>query len=231
MSVKRKGIEFDVDKEKKGEKVGNYMDKIGNISDYEKESLKFLERDFNQCFQQIRHYDAQSFSILKLVFTGYTAVIGVAVGLYQFGLEKNMDISLPAKAILFISFVVGLLLFSFAIRNRVYFVQLTRYLNEQRGLFFQHRPFNFGNKSKMYTDYLQPPFFNWRSSHAWSSYIIAALNSTLLGILLFIALSRFRWQVVTISCLFSFIIQLTIGINYLKSREEKSASEAVFGKD
>ena len=39
------------------------------ISDIEKESLKFLERDFNQCFMQMRHYDSQIFDILKFMFT------------------------------------------------------------------------------------------------------------------------------------------------------------------
>jgi len=207
------------------------MDETEYISDYEKETLKFLERDFNQCFQQIRHYDSQLFNTLKVVFSGYTAVIGIAFGLYQFGLEKNINISLPAKAILSVGFVVGLLLFSLTVRNRVYFVQLTRYINEQRSLFFKHRPLGFENKSKMYTNYLQPPFFNWRSSHAWFSYIIATLNSILLAILLFITLNCYTWFIVVFSFLFSLVIQLTIGILYLKSREEKSASEGVFGKE
>lgn len=54
-----------------------------NISDQEKEALKFLERDFNQSFQQMRHYDAQIFDILKFMFTAYSVLIGVALGLYQ----------------------------------------------------------------------------------------------------------------------------------------------------
>lgn len=206
------------------------MNKEEKISDFEKETLKFLERDFNQCFQQTRHYDLQLFNILKLVFSGYTAVIGIALGLYQFGLEKGINISLPAKAILSIGFLFGLLLFSLAIRYRIYFVQVTRYLNEQRGLFFKYRPLGFENKSIMYTDYLQPPFFNWRSSHSWLTYIIAILNSTMLGILLFITLNQFIWLIAILSFFFSLIIQLSIGIKYLKSREGKSASEATFSK-
>lgn len=58
---------------------------IQNTSEQEKEAVKFLERDFNQCFQQMRHYDSQIFDILKFMFTGYTALIGVALGLYKFG--------------------------------------------------------------------------------------------------------------------------------------------------
>lgn len=206
------------------------MNKEEKISDFEKETLKFLERDFNQCFQQIRHYDLQLFNILKLVFMGYTAVIGIALGLYQFGLEKGIDISLPAQAILSIGFLFGLLLFSLAIIYRTYFVQVTRYINEQRNLFFKYRPLGFENKSIMYTDCLQPPFFNWRSSHSWFTYIIAVLNSAMLGILLFITLNQYIWLIAILSFFFSLIIQLSIGIKYLKSREEKSASRATFDK-
>jgi hypothetical protein len=48
------------------------------------ESLKFLENDLNQSFQQMRHYDGQIADLLKFIFTGYVALIGLAVGLYRF---------------------------------------------------------------------------------------------------------------------------------------------------
>lgn len=46
------------------------------------EYSKFLERDFNQCFQQMRHYDLQITGLMKFTFTSYTALIGIAFGLY-----------------------------------------------------------------------------------------------------------------------------------------------------
>jgi hypothetical protein len=197
------------------------------------EGLKFLERDFNQCFQQIRHYDSQMFDILKFMFTGYTALIGVALGLYKFGIEKNVDMALPASAALSVGLLLGLFMFALSIRNRVYFVQVTRYVNEQRGFFLCYKPLGFENATKMYTDYFQPPYFNWRSSQAWFMYIIAFLNSTLLGILLYIAFvsNRCKWNIVVIGSLVLFIVQLVIAIWYLISRENKSASKAVFGKE
>lgn len=158
-----------------------------NVPEKEKEALKFLERDFNQCFQQMRHYDAQIFDILKFMFTAYTVLIGVALGLYKFGIEKDIDMALPALAMLSVCLLIGLFMFALSIRNRVYFVQVTRYVNEQRGFFLCYKPLGFENASKMYTDYFQPPYFNWRSSQAWFMYIIAFLNSTLLGALLYIA--------------------------------------------
>ena len=52
-------------------------------------SVNFIENDFNQCFEQVRHYDSQIFNIFKYLATFYTTVAGGAVGLYQFSIEKN----------------------------------------------------------------------------------------------------------------------------------------------
>lgn len=201
-----------------------------NISDQEKEALKFLERDFNQSFQQMRHYDAQIFDILKFMFTAYSVLIGVSLGLYQFGLKENKDLSLPAIAALAVGLILGLFMFALIIRNRVYFVQVTRYINEQRGFFLKYNPLGFENKSKMYTNHEQPPYFSWQSSHAWLCYIIAALNSILLGILMYIV-NPCAWKTIPSGTLILFFIQLALAITYLKSRENKSASKAVFGKE
>ena len=200
------------------------------LSEREKEALKFLERDYNQCFQQMRHYDAQIFDILKFMFTAYTALIGVALGLYQFGLKEGKDLSAPAIAAIVVGLILGLFMFALTVRNRVYFVQVVRYINEQRGFFFQFKPMGFEDKVKMYVNHKQPPYFNWRSSHSWLCYIISTLNSILLGVLLYI-LYPCSWRIVIAGSLLLFIIQMSIAIAYLKTRENKSASKAVFGKE
>jgi len=199
-------------------------------SEQEREALKFLERDFNQCFQQMRQYDSQIFDVLKFMFTAYSALIGVALGLYQFSLKENRNLALPAIAALVVGLVIGLFMFALTIRNRVYFVQVVRYLNEQRGFFFKYKPMGFENHSRMYTDYKQPPYFDWRSSHLWLCYIGAALNSTLLGTLLYI-LYPCSWAPAITGSTALFLLQLVFAIGYLTSREGKSASKAVFGKE
>lgn len=205
------------------------MDENVTTPEQEKEALKFLERDFNQCFQQMRHYDAQIFDILKFMFTAYSALIGVALALYQFGLKEGKDLSLPAIAALSVGLIIGLFMFALVIRNRVYYVQVTRYVNEHRGFFLKNKPLGFENRSKMYTNYSQPPYFNWRSSHSWLYYIVALLNSILFGILLYIVFPG-AWKTVISESLLLCCIQLVIAVAYLKSRENKSASEAVFEK-
>lgn len=102
-----------------------------------------------------------------------------------------------------------------------------RYLNEQRALFLSVNPLGFQNKCKFYADYRKPPFFNWLSSQSWWLYILAILNAALLAVLLYIAKINIGW--IIFICLTSIAGQLLCGIVYLKSRENKSTSHAVFG--
>jgi len=205
-------------------------DQAPNLSEQEKEALKFLDRDFNQSFQQMRHYDAQIFDILKFTFAAYSALIGAALGLYQFGLKESKDLSLPAIAALSVGLILGLFMFALTIRNRVYFIQVARYINEQRGFFLKIKPMGFENLTRMYTNPKQPPYFNWRSSHSWLVYIVSGLNSSLLGCLVFI-LSSSWWKPAVVWSLILFVLQLLIAVAYLVSRENKSASRAVFGRE
>lgn len=64
------------------------------------------------------------------MFTSYSVIAGVSLGLYQFGVKESKNLTLPAIAPLIIGLVLGLFMFALAIRNRVYFVQVTRYVND-----------------------------------------------------------------------------------------------------
>lgn len=201
-----------------------------DISEQEKEAIKFLERDFNQCFLQMRHYDSQIVDILKFMFTAYTALIGVALGLYQLGIRESKDLSLPAMSALTVGLIIGLFLLSLVVRNRVYFVQVTRYINEHRGFFLRHKPMGFENKAQMYTNYKQPPYFNWKSSQSWLCYIGASLNGTLFSVLIYI-FNPCHWLGIMGGGFILFLLQIIVAVVYLKSRENKSASKAIFGKE
>jgi hypothetical protein len=118
------------------------------------------------------------------------------------------------------------------IRNRVYFVFVTRYVNEHRGFFLNRKPLGFENRAGMYTNFQQPPFFNWRSSQDLLMYALALLNSFLLGTALFVLESPFpHWICCGISAAVMFCVQLAVPIIYLLTRERKTASKAVFGKE
>lgn len=189
---------------------------------------KFLERDFNQCFTQMRHYDGQIVEIVKFTFTAYTALIGVAVGLYQFSKKESVDLIPVAQAILFIGFFFGLFMLLLATRNRVYFVVLARYINEHRRLFLKNQPLGFQNSAGMYVSPTHPRYFNWQSSQVVYLYLIATLNAILLAALL-ATISGPRWPSI-VGFLVSLTVQLLSAIIYLRCREGKSADHVVHGK-
>ena len=199
----------------------------------QQEAVKFLEHDFNQCFTQMRHYDAQIWETCKFTFTAYTTLLGVSVALYQYSIDKHVNLIPAAIMALFVGLVVGVLLLSFTVRNRVYFVVVTRYVNEHRRLFLSHKPLGFQNVTRMYTNPNQPPFFDPASSQSWICYTIAGLNSLLVALLTFI-LFHDRTDIVALVIL-AFVIpvavQLIAFIEYLRTREGKSAGHAVFGKE
>jgi hypothetical protein len=205
-------------------------EKLQTSSEQEKEALKFLERDFNQCFQQMRHYDSQIFDILKFIFTAYTVLIGAALGLFKSNLQVNLTI--PIVISLIIGLILGAFMFYLVLINRSYYVRVARYINEQRKLFLSFKPLGFKNTSHMYTNAKQP-YFSRESTQIWLAYIISALNSTLLGVLLFIvfAVHNYKWLIVIASSLVLFVTQLIITIAYLNLQEKKLSSEAALEKE
>jgi hypothetical protein len=195
-------------------------------NDHEEAAKKFLELDFVQCFTQMRHYEGQNLDLLKFTFTAYVALIGVAVGLYQFSKKENIDLIPVNTAILSIGLLFGVFMLSLIVRNRVYFVVVARYVNEHRRHFLKSKPLGFENRAKMYVSTDHPHFFNWRSGQSFQFYLLALLNSTVgTGIL---------FPYVPLWCdVLAFVIalsaQLVAAIMYLKSRETLSADVAVFG--
>ena len=187
---------------------------------------KFLERDFNQCFTQMRHYESQNLDLLKFTFTAYVALIGVAIGLYQFSTKENVNLVPVATAILGVGCVFGLFMFALIVRNRVYFVIVARYTNEHRRHFLKVKPLGFENQTRMYASPDRPHFFNWRSAQAFHLYLIAMLNSVLVSGIVFAFLPI--WAPL-LAVLLGLPAQLAPAIIYLKTRESKAADTAVFG--
>ena len=146
----------------------------------------FLIADFNQCFEQTRHYNTQIMNTLKFITTFYTAVCGLTWGLFQYSIEKNIDIKSALIIALCVVLLFGIIILIFAVRNRVYFVKCMRYVNEQRGYFLSRISPKFANKSGMPVDSDKLRYFNWSSSQSWLVYIISLMNSLILGLFLFI---------------------------------------------
>lgn len=204
------------------------------FSEAEKAGVEFLRVDFSECFQQMRHLDEQIINLCKFAFFAYSGITASALGLYKFGVEKEVDLRGAASIIVGIGLIVGLFLFWLAMRNRVYFVRVTRYINEVRALFFKHRPMDFKNKTGIYTDWRKPAFYNWSSSQLWFCYMVAFLNAVLLGSLLYMYVGyTLCWNVfIIIFCSMLLLgIQVLVGISYLKYLDNKSAEKPGFREE
>ena len=201
-------------------------------NDKNEAGAKFLERDFDQCFAQMRHYDTQIWEICKFTFTAYTVLLGVALGLYQFSIEKNVNLQWVSVAVLAVGLCVGVMMFGLAIRNRVYYIIVTRYINEHRKHFLKGKPLGFENITRMYEDPSKPPFFDWPSSQLWLSYLISLLNGLLLGTLIYVAFQSDECTLIwaSVAAILAAFLQVCVGSRYLRSREGKSAMSAVTHK-
>lgn len=186
------------------------------------EKNKFLERDFNQCFVQIRHHDSQIWNVCRFAFTAYIAILGTVIAIYQYSTEKDLDLIPAAIAVSATGFVLGLQIYTLAIRNRVYYVIVCRYINEHRQLFLRDNPLGFKNSTRMYTDPRYPQYLDWTSWQCWLSMIVASLNRFTCGLTIFLILHERSHSLLlaTIAGAMVLLIQVISGVAYLRSRED-----------
>ena len=201
-------------------------------SDRTEAAIRFLESDFQQCFSERQRYETLVWEIAKFTFTAYSGLLAVAAGLYTFSLEQAIDLIPVAALLLAVGLLVGFFMLLLSIRTRVYFVVVTRYVNELRQFFLECRPLGFDNKSTMLTDPTMPPFFSAVSTQFWACLLIATLNSVLGGALAFVLASDHAFQWIAAVAVFGLLglFQVGVSIGYLKSREGRTSSEAVFGR-
>ena len=198
---------------------------MSEISEQEREAIRFLEQDYGQCYEQLRLMDNQIIEIIKFLLSMYVSIIGVAIGLSNFFGEAKYDFMAPVKITLFTVFVIGIFILWFVLQRRIQYVKTARYLNEQRQLFLKLKPLGFANNSRMHVDINQETL-NWQSSHLILSYIIAILNGILIGTLLFISIrsSSKIWLSIfyTLSVIF---LQILVTGLYLQRKDKKDKQD------
>lgn len=188
-----------------------------------------LISDFEQCFEQMRHYDDTFGRTLKFGFGGVAGVIAASAALVsQYGFTH------PTKTmvgfLLLVSSIAGFLLVVSLARNRVYFAFVARYVNEIRSTYLAQAPGGVGNKAGVYTDHKSPKIFSPGSSHTIQIYFLSTCNALLLSATM-VAFGGVvpPWYVPILAFAGSLLLQVGWVLRYLHSKEEKSANAAVFG--
>lgn len=140
--------------------------------------------DFTQCFYMLRHYDQVNWDLTKFAFGQVMVVIGACWSIVSVGATSN-DLNIIATMTRTnTGVVVGIMmalstLFLYlslisVMKNRTYFVQVSRYINEYRNIFLTEKLFGFENKSNMWHDANYPKNFDWKSTQMICMYLIGA---------------------------------------------------------
>lgn len=183
---------------------GNWNDTLKQIMSFktwqEKEKEKnekmeygkqFLFHDFEQCFEQLRHYDSQCWDIIKFCFGEVLLAITAIWAVYCFSETPENASSLVSIhfnwlmiIILFISYLFVFISSYLVARNRVYYVKSSRYINELRKLAIENKPYGFKNTYNFYSDHNFP-----KVNERMSTQLIGMYALILLGVLCFTGLS------------------------------------------
>lgn len=198
---------------------------------------KFLERDFNQCFEQMRHYDSIESSLLKFAFGGFTAIIGASWALFGYSKKACINPSAYLGILLLTGALFESILLTLIVRTRIYFVNMARYINEHRRFFLLREPLGFKNLTKMHINYNFPQYFNPASSYSITFYLLSIGISVLFTTAFYYILDYFNYKISNALLIIVFIFTLIVSIGsviiYLSKKEsqkQKGIDLISFGK-
>ena len=190
--VDDRGLTFNGDWEKTVEDIETFkpweesQQKDTEILEYAKD---YLSHDFEQCFQQMRHYDVQSWDIVKFCFGEVLLAITAIWALYCYCESPQHTNSLISSyynwlmlSILGISYLFVFISSYLVSRNRVYYVKTAIYINEFRKLALDKKPYGFCNMYNYYNNYDYPKVNECKSTQLVSLYALFLLGICLAGL-------------------------------------------------
>jgi hypothetical protein len=141
---------------------------------------EILSLDFQECMSMLRHYDTINWDLLKFAFGQVLVVLGACWTILS---SVNKQSPLDALFVGVTNYVVGGVLLASALfvllaimaimKNRTYFVKMSRYLNEHRCNAITNNTFGFQNKSNMWNDPQFPKIVDWTSTQLYCFYLLA----------------------------------------------------------
>jgi hypothetical protein len=167
--------------------------------DKTKHSEEFLNHDFDQSYQQLRHYDSLNWDITKFSFIQLLVGISATWAVYGFAhslansdtiFAKKYNLIIPS--ILGISYVFSILASFLISRNRVYYSKVARYINEHRKFSLSVKPLGFNNITEFYTNTSFPPAFDIWSTHLVSLYVVQVISGIMFSAIVFSLASIFN---------------------------------------
>ena len=185
------------------------------------ESVGFLVSEYEQCFEQMRHYNAISISLTKFVFTGFAAIASGAFALFKY-LEGQNYQNIVIGGILLLTFVTGVIFLTLMLRNRVYFIFVARQVNSLRNYFLSNMDVDYIKYNVCYIDPSFPRAFNLWSTYTLLFFIVALINAVLVGVGSYLVITHYctgedwlRWLISLVIAVVLVVTQLIASIFYL----------------
>ncbi len=188
-------------------------------------SIGFLESEYAQCFEQMRHYDTVETSFIGFALTGYVAVVSGLSALSKY-LEAEAYRDIVIGGLLLLAFFIGIVVLTLMVRNRVYFVVMARQVNSLRNYFLNNIEKDFIKYNKCYTDPHYPPAFNLSSTYTLLFFFIAILNAGLGGAGSYLIIKYFTaaggglgWIISLVIAILILIAQVVLVAYYLRKSD------------
>ena len=140
----------------------------------QKQTLEFLKLDFQECFEQMRHYDRLVWQVAIGIFSLDAAILAVVFNLLK---TKYFSLKILGLFIILGGCIIGLFALWFLLKNRIYYVKVARFINEVRKHYLERKPLGIKNMAGLYTNPEYPKYNNLFSSQLASVYIIIIMNS------------------------------------------------------
>lgn len=225
------------------EKFKPWEKRTSKMKEQTKYGHDFLIHDFDQSYQQLRHYDSLNWDITKFSFIELLLGIAAVWAIYGFAKDVGNQQTFVAKSyewiipsVFGVCYVFSLLASFLISRNRVYYAKVARYLNEHRGMALSSKPHGFINRSRFYTNDAFPPAFDTWSTQIVCLYVIQLVSSFMFGAMLyclgtlFFEKVLFQYVVGVMGGIASIIINLWIYIAYMKKQDEKLGKKTAHNK-
>lgn len=191
-------------------KQGDTKDKASN--NYSKD---ILVTDFQQCMYMLRHYDTINWDLTKFAFGQMLVVIGACWTVLNSNKAENQTIidvysdgisNYIIGVIMILSALFMVIVLAAIIKNRKYFVLMSRYLNEHRDLALRNNELGFENKAEMWHSYNFPDIIDLSSTQLYCFYLLSILFLGLSWFGIFSLLFYYDCR----CCVASFVILLII---------------------
>jgi len=182
--------------------------------DKQHQSLEFLKIDFQECFEQMRHYDRLFWQVTAGIFSLDAAILATVFNLLE---SKYFSTSILGLVV-FGGFIIGIIALWFLLKNRIYYVKVARFVNEVRRQYLENKPLGVENQAGLYTNPEYPKYSNLTSSQLTSVYIMIIINSfyAFVGLLFLTENSG----IALLSFVSLLIIQVILTVCFLRSKEK-----------